>query len=235
MRVEQCEELLELASQQERILMVGHVFKLNAGIRYIKELLVDGPVGRVISIHAIQTNLGPVRSDVNVLWDLGAHDLSIFNYWLDGEPLSVSASGLSYLSQEREDTLIANYLYQMRVMATLYASWLHPRKVREVTVVGEAKMVVWNDMDLYESLRIYDKGLDHGKDLYADTFGAFQLTLRDDAVTIPAVRAREPLASNCDHFLECVLERKTPLTDGKVGLGVVRALAASDESIRNNS
>lgn len=120
-------------------------------------------------------------------------------------------------------------------MATLYASWLHPRKVREVTVVGEAKMVVWNDMDLYEPLRIYDKGLDHGKDLYADTFGAFQLTLRDDAVTIPAVRAREPLARNCDHFLECVLERKTPLTDGKDGLGVVRALAAADDSIRNNS
>ncbi|MDA2923805.1 Gfo/Idh/MocA family oxidoreductase [Acidobacteria bacterium AH-259-L09] len=233
--VEQCEELAKLAKQRERILMVGHVFAFNAGIRYVKKLLDDGTVGRVISIHAIRTNLGPVRSDVNVLWDLGAHDLSIFNYWLDGEPFSVTASGLSYLSREREDTVIANYLYRNGVMATIYTSWLHPRKVREITVVGEEKMVVWNDMDLHEPVRIYDKGVDQKKDLYTDTFGAFQLTLRDGAVTIPPVRGKEPLATECDHFIECVLERKTPLTDAASGLAVVRALAAADNSIRNNS
>jgi len=233
--VEQGEELVELAEERERILMVGHLFTFNSGIRYVKKLLLDGTVGKLISAHAIRTNLGPVRSDVNALWDLGAHDLSIFNYWLDGEPLSVTASGLSYLSREREDTVIANYLYPDGVMTTVYSSWLHPRKVREITVVGEKKMVVWNDMELYEPVRIYDKGLDRKENKYTETFGDFQLTVRDGAITIPPIQAREPLASECEHFIECVLERKTPLTDAKNGLGVVKALSAADNSIRNNS
>jgi len=120
-------------------------------------------------------------------------------------------------------------------MTTVYTSWLHPRKVREITVVGEKKMVVWNDMELYEPVRIYDKGLDRIEDQYSETFGDFQLSVRDGAITIPPIQAREPLASECEHFIECVLERKTPLTDAKNGLGIVKALSAADTSIRNNS
>ncbi|MDA2935463.1 Gfo/Idh/MocA family oxidoreductase [Acidobacteria bacterium AH-259-D05] len=234
-KVEECRELNDLARQKERILMVGHVFKFNPGIQYVKTLLQEGTLGKVISMHAIRTNLGPVRSDVNALWDLGSHDLSIFNYWLGKQPSSVTASGLSHLSEEREDTVIANYLYPDLVMATIYASWLHPRKVREITVVGNEKMLVWNDMDLYEPVRIYDKGVDQGGDFYADTFGSFRLTLREGAVTIPPIRGIEPLANECDHFIECVLNQKTPLTDGEDGLAVVRALTAADESMRNNN
>ena len=215
--------------------MVGHVFKFNPGIQYVKALLEEEAIGKVISLHAVRTNLGPVRTDVNALWDLGTHDLSIFNYWLTDQPTSVTASGLSYLSDQREDTVIANYLYPNHVMATIYVSWLHPRKVREITVVGSEKMLVWNDMDLYEPVRIYDKGVEQGPDLYADTFGAFRLTLREGAVTIPPVRGAEPLASECDHFLECILNQKTPLTDGEDGLAVVRALSAADRSIANNN
>jgi predicted dehydrogenase len=107
--------------------------------------------------------------------------------------------------------------------------------VREITVVGSEKMLVWNDMDLYEPVRIYDKGVERGTDLYADTFGAFRLTLREGAVTIPSVHGSEPLASECDHFLECILNQKTPLTDGEDGLAVVRALAAADQSIAHQS
>jgi predicted dehydrogenase len=234
-KVEECLELNELANQRERILMVGHVFKFNPGIQYVKELLQEGTLGKIISMHAIRTNLGPVRTDANALWDLGSHDLSIFNYWLAEQPSSVTASGLSYLSEQREDTVIANYLYPDQVMATIYVSWLHPRKVREITVVGSEKMLVWNDMDLYEPVRIYDKGVEQGTDLYADTFGAFRLTLREGAVTIPRVQGAEPLAGECEHFLECILKQKTPLTDGEDGLGVVRALAAADQSIANQS
>ena len=234
-KVEQCLKLNELAQQRERILMVGHVFKFNPGIQYVKALLEENGLGKVISMHAIRTNLGPVRTDVNALWDLGSHDLSIFNYWLAQQPSSVTASGLTYLSEQREDTVIANYLYSDQVMATIHVSWLHPRKVREITVVGSEKMLVWNDMDLSEPVRIYDKGVDQETDVYADTFGAFRLILREGAVTMPQVRAAEPLASECDHFLDCVLNQKTPLTDGEDGLAVVRALAAADESIANQS
>ena len=233
--VEECHELNKLAQQRERILMVGHVFKFNPGIRYVKTLLEEEAVGKVISMHAVRTNLGPVRTDVNALWDLGSHDLSIFNYWLADQPSSVTASGLSYLSEQREDMVIANYFYPDQVMATLYVSWLHPRKVREITVVGSEKMLVWSDMDLNEPVRIYDKGVEQEADLYADTFGAFRLILREGAVTIPPVRGAEPLASECDHFLECILSQKPPLTDGEDGLAVVKALAAADQSIANQS
>ena len=234
-KVEECLELNELAQQRKRILMVGHVFKFNPGIQYVKGILQEKAIGKVISMHAIRTNLGPVRTDVNALWDLGSHDLSIFNYWLAAQPSSVTASGLSYLSEQREDTVIANYWYPDQVMATIYVSWLHPRKVREITVVGSEKMLVWNDMDLNEPVRIYDKGVERETDLYADTFGSFRLTLREGAVTIPPVRGGEPLANECDHFIECILNQKTPLTDGEDGLAVVRALAAADQSIANNN
>ena len=233
--VEECHELNKLAQQRERILMVGHVFKFNPGIQYVKALLEEEAVGKVISMHAVRTNLGPVRTDVNALWDLGSHDLSIFNYWLADQPSSVTASGLSYLSEQREDMVIANYFYPDQVMATLYVSWLHPRKVREITVVGSEKMLVWSDMDLNEPVRIYDKGVEQETDLYADTFGAFRLILREGAVTIPPVRGAEPLASECDHFLDCILNQKPPLTDGEDGLAVVKALAAADQSIANQS
>ncbi len=234
-KVEQCLKLNELAQQRDRILMVGHVFKFNPGIQYVKTLLEEEDLGKVISIHAIRTNLGPVRTDVNALWDLGTHDLSIFNYWLSEQPSSVTASGLSYLSDQREDTVIANYIYSDQVMATIHVSWLHPRKVREITVVGSEKMLVWNDMDLSEPVRIYDKGVEQETDLYTDTFGAFRLILREGAVTIPRIRGAEPLSNECDHFLDCILNQKTPLTDGEDGLAVVRALAAADESIANQS
>ena len=235
--VKECSKLIELSQQKELILMVGHIFKFNPGIQHVKELLRENVIGKVISMHAIRTNLGPVRTDVNSLWDLGSHDLSIFNYWLDDQPSDVTASGLSYLSKQREDTVIANYWYADQILATIYVSWLHPRKVREITIVGSEKMVVWNDMDIYEPVRIYDKGVKQVNPLplYADTFGSFRLTLREGSVTSPLVRGIEPLTSECDHFLDCILTHTTPLTDGKDGLEVVTALAAADESIANKS
>jgi len=229
---DECEELAALAEEKGLILMVGHVFKFNPGIQHVKTILNQKLLGPIISMNATRTNLGPVRTDVNALWDLGSHDLSIFNYWMESTPTSVNASGLSHLSKEREDTVIANYKYTDRILATIYVSWLHPRKVREITVVGEQKMLVWNDMDLNEPVRIYDKRVSQEPDLFADTFGSFRLTLREGEVTIPPVHGREPLAAECDHFVECMLSRKPPLTDAQDGLDVVRALTAADRSIQ---
>lgn len=232
--VDECEELIQLAEQGKRILMIGHVFKFNPGIRYVKQILESNEIGKIISIHAIRTNLGPVRHDVNALWDLGSHDLSILHYWLSQEPTQVTASGVCHLSADREDMVTANYSYPNNIMATLLVSWLHPRKVREITIVGENKMVVWNDMDLVEPVRIYDKGVERSE-TFGDTFGAFRLALREGNITVPPVRGHEPLALECDHFIQCVRNREKPIADGLEGKGIVRALLAADESIRNSS
>ena len=232
--VEQCEDLIRLSEEKDRVLMVGHVFKFNPGIRHVKEILESDEIGKIISIHAIRTNLGPVRADVNALWDLGSHDLSTFHYWLGREPYQVTASGVCHLSPDREDTVTATYFYPGNVIASLLVSWLHPRKVREVTIVGEKKMIVWNDMDLMEPVRIYDKGVER-VERFADTFGAFRLALREGNITVPPVHGPEPLASECDHFIQCVLTRKRPLADGREGLSIIRALLAADQSIQDHS
>ncbi|HEY4490653.1 MAG TPA: Gfo/Idh/MocA family oxidoreductase, partial [Acidobacteriota bacterium] len=232
--VQDCQHLIELAQKKEKILMVGHVFIFNPGVQHVKRVLENHEIGKIISMHSIRTNLGPVRFDANALWDLGSHDLSIFNYWLQEQPRTVTASGICHLSKEREDTVVASYVYPQNVIATLLVSWLHPRKVREITIVGEEKMVVWNDMDLNEPIRIYDKGVERDEG-FADSFGAFRLTLREGNIIAPLVRGMEPLAAECDHFIECVLKRLRPISDGTDGLAVVRELVAADESIRNNN
>ncbi|MAG36528.1 MAG: oxidoreductase [Dehalococcoidia bacterium] len=233
--VEQCEQLIALAEERDRVLMVGHLFRFNPGIRYVKELLDGAEIGRLMSIHATRINLGPVRTDVNALWDLGTHDLSIFRYWLGADPTSVTASGLRHLAPDIEDTVVATYAYPNKVMATIHASWLHPRKVREITVVGDKKMVVWDDTNIGEPIRIYDVGVDRGADRQVDTFAAFHLSYRHGNVTIPPVEGAEPLATECQHFIDCVRRRERPLTDGQAGLAIVRALTATDESLRRHS
>jgi predicted dehydrogenase len=232
--VEHCRHLIELSRTNERILMVGHVFVFNPSVQHVKRVLESHEIGRIISMHSIRTNLGPVRYDANALWDLGSHDLSIFNYWLKEQPRTVTASGICHLSKDREDTVVASYVYPPNVIATLLVSWLHPRKVREITIVGEEKMVVWNDMDLNEPIRIYDKGVERDE-RFADSFGAFRLTLREGNIVAPLVRGMEPLAAECDHFMECVLKRLQPISGGEDGLAVVRELVAADESMRHNS
>jgi len=232
--IEECEKLIELAQKRDRIIMLGHTFKYNPSIKKVKEIIESGEIGRVISLHAVRTNLGPVRSDVNALWDLGSHDLSIFNLWLNSFPNGVTASGLNYLSPSVKDTVMATFIYPGGIVASIHASWLHPRKVREITVVGEEKMIVWDDLDLFAPIKIFDRGFDK-EEKYIDTFGAHNLNIRNGNITIPPVEGREPLADECKHFIECVKTRRTPISDAAEGLEIVKALTAADESLRGNS
>jgi predicted dehydrogenase len=229
------EELCELAKSRGLILMVGHLFVYNAGVRFVKHYLESGELGRVYYISMVRTNLGPVRMDVNASWDLAAHDISIANYWLEKEPLTASAVGGTWINPGLEDAVFATLRYPDDVLVNLHVSWLNPRKSRDITVVGESQMLVLDDMDIAEPLRIYDKGI-AGEAIsapFTDTFASFRASIREGDIRIPRVSLGEPLKAECDHFLECIRYGKEPLTGGREGLQVLRALEAIERSAGN--
>jgi predicted dehydrogenase len=232
--VEQGVELLELATSQGLTLMVGHVFVYNPAVRKVKEFLDAGHLGKVYYVSMVRTNLGPIRGDVNAAWDLAAHDLSIANYWLNAEPLSVSAIGGTWINKGIEDAVFATLRYPQGVLVNLHTSWLNPRKTRDITVVGERRMLTFDDMNLNEPLHIYDKQVSAARTgpTYVDSFASFYASARKGDVTVPKVARGEPLAAQCAHFLECIVTGKQPFTSGREGIAVVRALEAIQRSIR---
>jgi len=233
-KVKQGLGLLELATSQQLVLMVGHVFVYNPAIRKVKEYLDAGHLGKMYYVSMVRTNLGPIRLDVNAAWDLAAHDLSIVNYWLEAEPLSVSAIGGTWINQGIEDAVFATLTYPQGVLVNLHASWLNARKARDITVVGERRMLTFDDMDLNEPLRIYDKQVTdvRTRPTYVDSFASFRASVRKGDITVPKVPLGEPLAAQCAHFLECIVSGKQPFSGGREGIAVVRALEAMQRSIR---
>jgi len=228
-------ELCELATRQQRTLMVGHVFVYNPGVLRVKRYFEAGELGRIYYVSMVRTNLGPIRTDANAAWDLAAHDLSIANYWLEAEPQCVSAIGGSFINPGIEDTVFATLRYAGEVLVNLHVSWLNPRKDRVITVVGERKMLTFDDMNLGEPLRVYDKQVivDRTRPPYVDTFESFRASIHEGDITIPRVALGEPLKAECDHFLECIASGAPPRSGGREGLAVVRALDAMQRSIRN--
>lgn len=230
----ECNQMIDLAEKKNVILFVGHTFKYNASVMAAKEYIGNGELGKIYLIDATRTNFGPVRYDTNALWDLASHDISIFSYWLNDNPKSVSARGACYLNKQIEDVVYATFEYGDGTIAHVHSSWLNPRKIREITVVGEKKMLVWNDMNLSESIRIYNCGFDKD-DYYQDTFDSFRLSIREGDVIIPKIRLNEPLLKECEHFVECVKAGVKPLTDGRDGLNVIKVLEAATKSIKSQS
>lgn len=226
------EELCALAERNGRVLMVGHVFLYNSAIRKVKELLGQGKIGQLHYLSMVRTNLGPIRMDVNAAWDLAAHDVAIVNYWLDAVPTHASAHGGSWINRGIEDAVFATLWYDNGVMAHLHVSWLNPRKVRDITIVGETGMLTFDDMNLSEPLRLYDKTVtDQRSPGFIDTFASFRTSIREGDITIPRVPTNEPLRQECDHFLECIANGTRPVSDGRSGAAAVRVLAAFDRSM----
>jgi predicted dehydrogenase len=226
-------ELCTLAAERSRVLMVGHVFLFNPGIQRVKEYLDAGHLGRVYYIAMVRTNLGPIRVDVNAAWDLAAHDVSIVNWWLGGEPLTAAAVGGKWINRGIEDAVFATLRSPGDVLVNLHVSWLNPRKARDITVVGERRMLTFDDMNLAEPLRVYDKQVTEDRTAvdYVDSFASFRASIREGDIVIPRVALGEPLRSECEHFLECVTSGRAPITGGAEGLAVVRALEAIVRSI----
>ncbi len=226
------EALVALSKQLGLVLMVGHVFLFNSAVRVVKQTVDAGELGRLFYISMERTNLGPIRLDVNAAWDLAAHDLSIVDYWLGAAALTASAVGAAYINPGVQDVVFATLKYPNDVLVNLKASWLNPRKGRDITVVGDRRMLTFDDMNLQEPIRVYDKGVtDQKVGGVVDTFAGFRASVREGDITIPRVPGGEPLKTECDHFLECIEKKQHPLTDAALGTRVVRALEAITRSL----
>jgi len=222
---------VNIATKKKRILMVGHTFLYNPVVHKLKEYIYNGDLGDIYYLHFSRTGLGPIRKDVNAMWDLAPHDISMFLYLLEDMPIEVSTKGQSYLQEGVEDVVFMTLRFPKNILASIHVSWLDPYKVRRVTVVGSKRMAVFDDVNKLETLKIFDKGIDrYGEKSYAD-YGEFQLSIRDGDVHIPKIEMSEPLKNQCKHFLECVRERKEPFTGGEDGLKVIRILEKAQESL----
>jgi len=217
-----CQDLIRMASRKKRILMVAHVFMYNPGVLKIKEYMEDKSLGDVYYLTSVRTNLGPVREDINVVFDLAAHDVSIFNFILNSQPSKVTASGSCFIRKDREDFCFATLQYPKGVLGHIHLSWLTPRKQREILVVGSRRMIAWNDLDPLEPVKVYQRG--SIKEPFYTDYGAFQRMARASDVHLPAISHEEPLLLESRHFIDCVINRSQPLSDGKNGLQVIQVL-----------
>lgn len=224
-----CEDLIRLAAARGRVLAVGHTFLYNPAVLLLRELVTAGEIGQVYYAHAQRLNLGLFQRDINVLWDLAPHDLSILMFVLGADPIAVAARGHAHVRAGIEDVAYLDVMFPGGVSASVHASWLDPNKVRRLTLVGSKKMIVYDDVETLEKIRVYDKGVDVPSP--TERFGEFQLSYRYGAISIPPVPGHEPLRLEGEHFLECIKTGFLPRTGGEQGLKVVQALEAASASL----
>ncbi len=218
------------ARKHRRVLMVGHTFLFNQGIRYLRNFILHGHHGQLYYLHAKRTHYGLFRPDVNVVWDLASHDVAIFNYLLNSEPAEVSAVGFDWLRKDIHDLSFISLRYPGRVMAHIHVSWLDPKKEREIMVVGDKKMAIWQDMASPGPVAIYDRYVIRKKPLLRE-FGDFQLLPREGDITIPKIDLEEPLLVQAREFLQSIQQRRCPLSDGRFASRIVNVLEAINRSI----
>ncbi len=220
--------MVELAQANNLRLMVGHVFEYNPAVIALRDLVSRRDLGRVLYLYSARLNLGIVRDDLNAMWNLAPHDFSIINYVLGKKPEKVAARGFRLLGRKLEDVAFITLEYPGGEVAHVHVSWLDPGKVRRLTVVGESKMAVYDDVS-DERLKIYDKGV--MPDKLPDAYGEFKLITRGGDIYIPKLDTTEPLRAECAHFVECIRTGKTPTSDGLDGYGVVQILEAAQQSM----
>jgi predicted dehydrogenase len=225
----ECEKLISAAAERGVVLMVGHVFLFNGGILKLKELNSYNDLGRLYYASAVRTNLGPIRDDVNASVDLASHDISIFNFLFGSAPISASACGHSYLKQGIEDVVFITLTYPNEMIAGIEVSWLNPQKVRRITLVGDKKMVTWDDLSSAGAITIYDKGVI--REPYYDSYGEFHMLAREGDVTIPKLQLEEPLKRQARFFVDAISKKNASVCSGERGWDVVRTLEAINESI----
>lgn len=227
--VSEAEEIVELADSRQRVLMVGHLLEYHPVVQKLKEMIEAGELGEIRYIYSQRLNLGTVRADENALWNFAPHDISVILFLLGLSPSDVSASGQSYLQPGVEDVVFLAINFGNKTMGHVHVSWLDPHKIRRITIVGSKRMAVFDDLEPNEKLKVYDKGAEINSDY--DTFAEY-VGLRFGDIIVPYIRVGEPLRVECEHFLECVRERKQPLSDGLDGLRVIRVLEAADRSLK---
>jgi predicted dehydrogenase len=228
--VAECEELVALARKRDLRLMVGHTFLYSSPVRLVKELVDSGELGDLLYISSRRLNLGLYQKDINVAWDLAPHDVSIILHILGEPPVGVACQGKAGVAEGLEDVTNMTLCFESGVVAMIQSSWLDPNKIRETTFVGNRKMLVYNDVEPMDKIKIYDKRVQAPP--HYDTFAEFHLSYHYGDVHSPYIKQGEPLAVECRHFIDCILSGETPLTDGRNGLDVVRVLEGASNSLR---
>jgi predicted dehydrogenase len=227
----ECQDLINVANAHRCLLFVGHVFLYSAPVAKLRQLVHGGELGEICYISSTRLNLGPIRKDVNALWDLAPHDVSIMLDLMGTTPRGVSCSGLTYLSDDVHDVCSLAIDFDDHRMGLVHVSWLDPHKKRVMTVVGNRKMAVYDDLEPLEKIKVYDHRVEHPP--YTESFEEFQYSYHYGDTYCPRLEQVEPLKAECRTFMQCILNGEPPKTDGHNGLAVVQVIEAADQSLRN--
>jgi predicted dehydrogenase len=229
-KISQAEELVDIADKKGLVLFTGHTFIYNAAVQKMKELIETEELGETYYVSSVRVNLGLFQEDINVIWDLAPHDISIMNFIFGCDPVTVCTYAKSYIRKGIEDVAFLVLQYPKNIIAHIHVSWLDPCKIRRTTLVGSKKMLVYDDTSTLEKIRVYDKGVDIQP--HYDTFGEFQLAYRFGDIIVPKIHDVEPLKSECGHFVECIKNGTVPRSDGRAGLSVVKVVERACESAK---
>lgn len=228
---EHCIEMIRFSEAKNLILMVGHTFEYTAAVNKIKEIINSGELGSIYYVSSERVNLGLFQPDINVIWDLAPHDISIILYILQDIPVSINGQGKAHFKKEIEDVATITLNFDNGGIAFIHNSWLDPCKIRKTTIVGSKKMLVYDDINTNEKIKIFDKGVEAPP--YYDTYAEFHFSYRYGDIYTPRINEYEPLRAECKHFLDCIRKSERPRSDGYSGLRVVSILEAANQSIRN--
>jgi len=229
---EQCEELIDIAERNGLVLMVDHTFLYSAPVRKIVEIIQAGDLGDIRYINSRRLNLGLFQTDINVAWDLAPHDISIILHILGEFPIAINCQGNAHVNRDVEDVTNMSLSFPHKRFATIQSSWLEPRKIREMTIVGTRRMIVYDDLQTHEKIRIYDERVERPP--YYDTFAEFHYSYHYGDSYIPRLQQEEPLSLACQHFIDCIETNSQPLTGGCQGLEMIRILEAASASLKLN-
>jgi predicted dehydrogenase len=227
----ECEELIEIAERNGLVLMIGHTFLYSAPVRKITEIVEAGDIGEIRYINSRRLNLGLFQKDINVAWDLAPHDISIILHVLGESPQTVNCQGNAHVTPGIEDITNISLAFANKRFATIQSSWLEPRKVRDMTIVGTRRMIVYDDLEPNEKIRIYDVRVERPP--HYDTFAEFHYSYHYGDSYIPHIQQEEPLRVECQHFLDCIENGLRPLTNGHRGLELVKILEAASKSLKD--
>lgn len=227
----QAEELINLAEQKNRQIFVDHTFLFTGSVKKIKEVIESGEIGDLLYFDSVRVNLGLFQHDVNVIWDLAPHDISIMDYCLSQKPECVIATGSDHFRGGMEDVAYMTVYYPNNLIGHIHTNWLSPVKVRQTLIAGSKKMIVWDDIQPSEKVRIYDKGVDviNGVDQVYNML----IQYRTGDMYCPKIDGTEALKAEVTHIADCLMNGTKPVSDGQAGLMVVKILEASDQSVKN--
>ncbi len=226
----ECQELIQIAKEKGLILMTGHTFLYSPAVRKIKEIVDKGDIGEIRYISARRLNLGLFQKDINVAWDLAPHDISIILHIMEEQPVTVNCRGSAHITPGIEDVTTMCLSFRKQRTAIIHSSWLDPRKIREMTIVGSKRMIVYDDVAPLEKIRVFDARVERPP--HYDTFAEFHYAYHYGDIYAPYIKQEEPLKTECQHFLDCIRDSRAPLTSGERGHELVRILEASSQSLK---